>query len=67
LLVIAKGSEFAFYVNGKPLYYLKDSKYPWGDIELQSSGNNGGQTSGSASLVAFDNFKLWDISDISVP
>lgn len=67
LLVIAKGSEFAFYVNGEPLYYMRDTKYAWGDIQLQSSGNNGGKTSGSASIVAFDNFKLWDISDISVP
>jgi hypothetical protein len=63
ILVIAKGSEFAFYVNGKPLHYVKDTKYPWGEIQLQVSGDSNDRPS----IVAFDNFKLWDISDISVP
>jgi hypothetical protein len=57
LLVIAKGSKFAFYVNNKPFYFVES---PWvfrqGDIWL-----------GSIDIAAFDNFRIWDIRDITIP
>ncbi|MGC1376255.1 MAG: hypothetical protein WA821_08535 [Anaerolineales bacterium] len=65
LLLIAKKSEFAFYVNGKPLRYLKDAKCRWGNIWFRTWGNS--NAAAYPSIVAFDNFKLWDISDISIP
>jgi hypothetical protein len=67
LMLIAKGSEFAFYVNDKPLYYIKDNKYRWGDIWFRAWGGGSPNITDKPSIVAFDNFMIWDIQDISIP
>ena len=54
LLLIGKGSRFAFFVNGSPLYFIEDSFLPSGNFKF-SAGNF---------AAAFDNFKIWDISDL---
>ena len=61
LMVIAKGSKFAFYLNGQPFYYIESSYCPYGDIYLTVI--NGGNLL-TDTLVAFDNFKIWDLSNL---
>ena len=61
LLVIARGQKFAFYADGKPLYYTESSYCPYGDISLGVSNYGNLQTD---TVVAFDNFKIWDLSDL---
>jgi hypothetical protein len=60
ILLIAKGWKFAFYVNGLPLYYAENTQLRIGGHCLWV------QTQEKAS-VAFDNFKIWDISKIPSP
>lgn len=67
LLLIAKGARFAFYVNGEPVYYLENSKYRWGDIWLRAWGGGSANITDNPTTVAFDNFMLWDISDVPDP
>jgi len=54
VLLIAKGPEFALYVNGQPIAYWKESTIRYGTIKLMVR----------HSVAAFDNFKIWDISDL---
>jgi len=54
VMLIAKGAEFALYVNGQPIAYWKEGTIRYGTIALQQR----------HSTVAFDNFKIWDISDL---
>ena len=58
ILIIAKGQTFALYVNDQPMFY-QEREYVWpnGGIMLAVQGSG----------VAFDNFKIWDISDLSSP
>jgi hypothetical protein len=57
LLLIAKGTQFAFYLDGKPFYYAEDDAYLFGRcVFFVESG-----------AAAMDNFKIWDISDIPTP
>ena len=66
LLLVAKGTRFAFYVNDQPLTYLEDDTNRWGTIMfVLPTGYE--YTFGEPVIVAFDNFKLWDISDIGIP
>ena len=60
ILLIAKGWKFAFYVNGLPLYYAENTQLRIGGHYLWV------QTQEKAS-VAFDNFKIWDISKVTIP
>ena len=65
LLLIAEDTKFAFYLNGQPLYYTENNSYlPYGDFLLGVRNNNPSQ---GDTIVAFDNFKIWDISDLSIP
>jgi serine/threonine-protein kinase len=58
ILVIAKGQDFALYINDQPVFYKRgEPVWPNGGMRL----NVGGVT------VVFDNFKIWDISDLSLP
>jgi len=58
MLVIAKGQAFALYVNNRPVaYQLREPVWPNGGIMLNVTGPG----------VAFDNFTIWDISDLSAP
>jgi hypothetical protein len=66
LLVIAKGTKFAFYVNNKPFYYLDNpSAVRQGDILLGSDDGSGAVDLANPAIVAFDNFKIWNIKDIT--
>jgi hypothetical protein len=63
LLLIAKGWKFAFYVNGLPLYYAENTQMRIGANYLWVQN----PTSSGKAAVAFDNFKIWDISKIPIP
>lgn len=68
LLVIAKRSKFAFYINNEPLYYLENpSILPQDDILLRNQDGSGAVDLAHPAIVAFDNFKIWNIWDISIP
>lgn len=65
LQIIAKGSQFAILINGVPIIFTNDP-------------DSRGHESGKAFMeicnlgddplrVQFDNLKIWDISDISIP
>jgi hypothetical protein len=56
VLVIAKGQAFALYINGRPVFYkIGIPIWPNGGIRIDLD-----------DTVALDNFKIWDISDISL-
>jgi tetratricopeptide (TPR) repeat protein len=66
VLLIAKGTRLAFYINGHPLIYAEDDRNRWGTIMFElPTGSE--YTFGQPVAVALDNFKLWDISDIAIP
>lgn len=68
IMIIAKRPRYAFYLNGQPLYYLENDIIEWGDFVLQVSNPNQSIGQGDyQTIVAFDNFKIWDISDILIP
>jgi hypothetical protein len=67
LLLIAKGSKFAFYANDKPVYFINDANYQWGDIWIRAWGGGSANIADNPTTVAFDNFMIWNISDISTP
>ena len=57
ILLIAKGDQFAFYLDNQPLAYSINDEYPLGRwVFYVESGT-----------VAIDNFKIWNIADISTP
>ncbi len=58
LLVIAKGPNIAIYVNGEPVTVVSDSTLSSGIVSL---GIHAGE---QETEVRFDNFKIWDISDL---
>jgi len=66
LLLIAKGTRFAFYVNGQPFAYVEDDTNRWGTIMFVLPAGIE-YTFGNPVVVALDNFKLWDISDVAIP
>jgi basic membrane protein A len=66
LLLIAKGSRFAFYVNDQPLTYIEDDTNRWGTIMFELP-RGYEYVFGKPVIVALDNFRLWDISDIAIP
>ncbi|MEW6085852.1 MAG: family 16 glycoside hydrolase [Chloroflexota bacterium] len=59
LLVIAKGPNIAIYVNGEPVTVVSDSTLPSGIVSL---GIHAGE---QETEVRFDNFKIWDITDLT--
>ena len=68
LLVIAKGSHFAFYINNKPFYYLMSPSVSLqGDILLGNTDGSGSIDLAHPAIAAYDNFKIWNIHDISIP
>jgi hypothetical protein len=58
LLVIAKGPNIAIYVNGEPVTVVSDSTLSSGIVSL---GIHAGE---QETEVRFDNFKIWNISDL---
>jgi hypothetical protein len=57
VLMIAKGNNFAFYLNGEPLYYAENDLYRFGRCVFFAE-------EGSSTM---DNFKIWNISNIPTP
>ncbi len=63
LVVIARGNRFAFYLNGEPLYYTESDAYRYGRCRFRAERPDlGGQA-----ILAIDNFRIWDLSDLSLP
>jgi hypothetical protein len=56
ILVIVKDQEIALLVNGQPSLR----------VEVEPRWLNGGMAWGANGAVAFDNIRIWDISDISL-
>jgi hypothetical protein len=57
ILLIARGNQFAFYLDSQPLYYTQNDEYRFGRcVFFVNSGT-----------AAMDNFKIWDISTIPTP
>jgi hypothetical protein len=67
LMMIAKRPRYAFYLNGQPLYYLEDDVIEYGEFRLRARNPDDGPGGPMVTTVAFDNFKIWDISDIVIP
>jgi hypothetical protein len=60
ILLIAKGSMFALYVNGQPLYHWQYTRIKQaGYIYFRANTYNRGRL-----IIALDNLKIWDISDL---
>ena len=57
ILVIGKGSRIAIYLNNQPLFYYPNSIFRYGDFQFWVH----------SITLAVDNFRLWNIQDISVP
>jgi hypothetical protein len=65
LLLIAKGLKLAFYMNNKPLYYYeKSSIIRQGTMDLIVDDGSGARDLAHPAIVAFDNFKIWNIYDL---
>jgi hypothetical protein len=55
-LVIGKGLKFAVYLNGEPLSYVESGYCKYGDFNFLADDT----------VFALDNFKVWNIADISI-
>lgn len=64
LLLIAKGAQIAFYLNGAPFYHTNNASYTtqkgfvfgcWGESPTNLN---------RPCVVAFDNFKIWNTSNV---
>jgi hypothetical protein len=61
MMVIARGSEFALYLNGKPLAYVKDSaRLPAEGFTLAASSDDTKQ----ATLITYDNVQVWNLDNV---
>jgi hypothetical protein len=56
IMVIGKGSRIAIYLNNQPLFYYPNSIIRYGDFYFRGY-----------STLAVDNFRIWNIDDISIP
>lgn len=61
ILLIVRGTGYALYVNDQPISYITSDTIREEDIELLVPRLD--QTHYEI-VVAFDNFKIWDISDL---
>jgi hypothetical protein len=57
ILLIAKGNQFAFYLDNRPLYHAKNDEYSFGRCVFYVE----------SGTVAMDNVRMWNIADIQVP
>ena len=57
LLIVARGTEFAIYLNDKPLTYFSDDTLPRGLIKI------GMNSRGHDTAVEFDNVKFWNLAN----
>jgi hypothetical protein len=56
IMIIGKGSKIAIYLNHQPLFYNPNSNFRYGDFQFWVY-----------IKLAVDNFRVWNIYDISVP
>jgi hypothetical protein len=54
VMVIAKGSRIAFYINSEPLTAVDISSLRYGDLRFFADGT----------ILAIDNFKIWNINSL---
>ena len=62
MLLIVKGTRFAFAVDDRPLGTLEHGGYPAGGWHM----GQGGRTEKWETVISFDNFRIWDITDLEV-
>lgn len=62
VMAILKGNQLAFYINGQPAGLVTDDTFSKGTIGLAA-----GTSSDTPLEVHYDNLKVWDISDLSLP
>jgi basic membrane protein A len=67
LVLIAKGAQFALFINDRPLTYFEDDTSRWGTIVFELPRGAEYVFADRQISVALDNFKLWDVSDVSLP
>jgi len=60
LTLIAQGPQIAIYMNGEPLWFVRDESLEKGTVMLAV----GNETGSSTLRVHLDNFKVWDISGL---
>jgi hypothetical protein len=58
ILVIAKGNEFAFYIDERPFVYVRDNRLHGERIDI------GLWSSPGSSEIDFDNVKFWDLNNL---
>jgi len=61
MLLIAKGTQFAFFLNDEPFGFLEHAGYRAGGWYLGGGGTDGGTLD---TVLAFDNFRIWDITGL---
>jgi len=60
VVIIARGSQFAVFVNDQPIDYFVDDSIPDGQNKLGAGGPGGGRAD-----VKFDNVKFWNLENVS--
>jgi hypothetical protein len=61
LTVVAQGPEIAFYMNGEPLWYVRDESLSQGGIQLTVENAE----PDTLLRARYDNLKIWNISDVA--
>lgn len=64
LMIIVKIPGIAFYLNGQPLGYLENNDIEYGEFRLRARNPDDGPGGPMVTIAAFDNFKIWDITDL---
>jgi len=62
IMIIARGSAFAVYLNDQPLFYFVNDLHPKGRLYF-SAGNGAGTSAGDID-VQFDNVKFWNLANV---
>lgn len=58
--IIARGKQFAVYLNGQPIAYFEDATFPEaGNLMPTFAGESGKSVQGE-----FDNFKFWNLDNV---
>ncbi len=60
LTIVAHGSQFAFFLNDEPLWFIDDESLPEGRFSLAAEG----WAEDFPLRVQFDNLEIWDISNM---
>ena len=60
-MVIARGSEYALYLDDKPLAYVNDPSKPPADGFTLSAHSNAAQ---QATVITYDNVQVWNLDNV---